>query len=509
MATVIPNVLHEDAQRLARKSSFSLFGKTIGYGLQFTYKFTVARFLGANLYGLFFLGLLFINVGELLARLGLHYGVIRFVALYKGQGDLRKSKAVIFQALKAVSGTALALSLFFLIFADAFIEKSYSDSNLASVIRFLALGLPAGAIGWTLLSALEGLQAIPSAVSVRHFLQPLVMLSVTLLAFYAGWQLEGALLGYVVGLFAGMGGAVYFLRKEFPDGEISADRNLPRSILFRYSVPLFFVNLLQFLLLRVDAFFLGYFVSSREVGIYGVAMNLALVAALILDALNSIFTPMISDLYYRKEKEKLARLFEIATHWVFIPSLLFFLTILLFADPLLGFFGREFQAGREILAILSFGILFHNVAGSVGAMLLMSGRQNVYLTNMIGVFVLRVAGNFFLVPRYGMWGAAIANAASIVLLNLLMLGQVYVLLGMHPYSKSYLKPCLAGAVALIGTMSLQSILPNNQTPGGILILVSFLFGSYFLTLYILGFSEEEKLLFTVMRKKIGQREHYM
>jgi O-antigen/teichoic acid export membrane protein len=502
LTRVNPGVLHADLKKLARKSSFSLLGKFFGYGLQFTYKFMVARLLGADLYGLFFLGLMFINVGELISRLGLQFGVIRYVAIYNGQGDPGKLKAVIVQALKAAGSVALTLSFFYLTFGGAFIGKSASGENLSSVIRFLALGLPASAIGWILFSSLEGLQAIPSAVSVRHLLQPLVMVSVTLMCFFAGWQLDGALLGYVLGLYAGMGGALYFLHKAFPFKEISTDKKLPRGILFRYSMPLFFVSLLQFILLRVDAFFLGYFVSSRELGIYGVALNLALVSALVLEALNSIFTPMIAELYHRKEEQKLARIFKIVTHWIFIPSIMFFLAVILFADPLLGFFGEDFRGGAEILIILSFGILFHNVAGSVGAMLLMSGRQKTYLANMLGIFVLKVMGNLLLVPQYGLWGAAIVNTASIVLLNLIMLMQVYIFLGMHPYSKSYLKPCIAGTIALMSTIGIQSILPNTQDVGWILISAFFLVGSYFLALYILGFSEEEKLLFAALKQKM-------
>ena len=502
MTSVNPGILQPDLKKLARKSSFSLFGKFFGYGLQFTYKFMVARLLGADLFGLFFLGLMFINVGELISRLGLQFGVIRFVAIYNGQGDLEKLKAVIVQALTAVSSVALTLCLAYLIFAGTFFDKSSASANLSSVIRFLAFGLPASAIGWVLLSALEGLQAIPSAVSVRHLLQPLVMVSVTLICFIAGWQLNGALLGYVLGLFAGMGGALYFLQKAFPFKETSADKKLPRGILFRYSVPLFFVSFLQFVLLRLDAFFLGYFVSSREIGIYGVALNLALVSALVLEALNSIFTPMIADLYHRKEEQKLASLFKIVTHWIFIPSVMFFLMTILFADPLLGFFGEDFRDGAKILIILSFGILFHNVAGSVGAMLLMSGRQKMYLFNMLGIFVLKVVGNLWLVPQYGLWGAAIVNTASIIFLNLIMLGQVYMFLGMHPYSKSYLKPCIAGVVALISTIGIQHILPNNQAIGWMGISVLFLVGSYFLSLYIMGFSEEEKLLFAALKHKM-------
>ncbi len=496
----------EEVQKLARKGGFSLVGKFFGYGLQFIYKIGVARLLGSELYGLFYLGLMIINVGEMLARLGLHYGVVRFVAAYKGEGEDEKVKAVILQALKAVMGAGLFLALFFLLFAHLFGGNGGSQASLSHVIRILTVSLPATAIGWTLVAALEGLYAVPAAVAVRHVFQPLVILAVTVLAFFWGLRLEGALLGYVVGAFAGMIGAALCLQRAFPLGRVSADTALPKRILYGYATPLFFINLLQFLILRVDAFFLGYFATHSEVGVYGVAMNLALVAALILEGFNAIFAPMIASLYHLREREKLDRLFKVVTHWVFIPSLFYFLAVLLLGDPLLGALGAGFREGRGILAVLSFGILIHNVAGSVGAMLLMSGRQTVYLWDMAGVFFLKMVANFLLVPRYGMWGAAIVNALSIILLNGLMLFQVYRMLGMQPYGKSYVKPCLAGAVALVLTACIKTLLPFGQGLLAAAFFVGLLGALYFSTLYVLGFSEEERLFFSGLRQRMYRQE---
>jgi O-antigen/teichoic acid export membrane protein len=78
--------------------------------------------------------------------------------------------------------------------------------------------------------------------------------------------------------------------------------------------------------------------------------------------------------------------------------------------------------------------------------LLMAGKSSWNLLNTIVAIVLNVALNLALVPAWGIRGAAIAWAASILANNLLPLVQVWRLEGLHPFGKGTL---LAAASALV------------------------------------------------------------
>jgi len=60
------------------------------------------------------------------------------------------------------------------------------------------------------------------------------------------------------------------------------------------------------------------------------------------------------------------------------------------------------------------------------------------------VFVLNIFLNYFLIPKYGIVGAAIATTTSISVVNLIRLGMVLLIMKIHPYKLSYLKPLFAG-----------------------------------------------------------------
>jgi hypothetical protein len=73
--------------------------------------------------------------------------------------------------------------------------------------------------------------------------------------------------------------------------------------------------------------------------------------------------------------------------------------------------------------------------------------------NTAVALVLNIGLNLILIPRYGMEGAAIAWAVSIIVDNLMALAEVWLFLGMRPFGKGYL-PAAGAAVGCIGGIGL-------------------------------------------------------
>jgi O-antigen/teichoic acid export membrane protein len=61
--------------------------------------------------------------------------------------------------------------------------------------------------------------------------------------------------------------------------------------------------------------------------------------------------------------------------------------------------------------------------------------------------VAAAALNLLLVPAFGIFGAAAATAAAVVLVNVVTVLFVHRLLGFWPFSARYAKPLVAGLVA--------------------------------------------------------------
>jgi O-antigen/teichoic acid export membrane protein len=83
------------------------------------------------------------------------------------------------------------------------------------------------------------------------------------------------------------------------------------------------------------------------------------------------------------------------------------------------------------MVILSAAMLVNLATGNVTVVLLMSGRSALNLANAFVSLVLNATLNLLLIPAYGMTGAAIAWAVSIVFINLAPLIQVRLRLGIR------------------------------------------------------------------------------
>ena len=162
----------------------------------------------------------------------------------------------------------------------------------------------------------------------------------------------------------------------------------------------------------------------------------------------------ISELHGRGEVEKLKSLYRTLTNWTIAVGLLPFLIIFLFANPIMGIFGPEFEASSNILGLLAVGYLMRVASGSAGCILVMTGRVNLSLANALLGTLLSFLLNLLLIPSLGSTGAAIATTATLAMVSVLGLVEVFYLLRSQPYGVDSLKPAVSGAIAAVGFLLL-------------------------------------------------------
>ena len=206
-----------------------------------------------------------------------------------------------------------------------------------------------------------------------------------------------------------------------------------------FSVAMFGIGLMEFLMTQPDKISLGAFRAAHEVGIYSIAMALVAYETIILQSVNQIFAPVIADVHTRGQHALLGRLFQSLTKWILGLTFPLAIVMIVYARPIMHMFGNDFEAGWPILVIGTCGQLVNCGVGSVGYLLLMSGNQRRLVrvqAVMAGVMVLLSIG---LVPRWGAVGAVIAAAITNAGTNAWNLLEVRKALKLSPYNRSYLK----------------------------------------------------------------------
>ena len=145
-----------------------------------------------------------------------------------------------------------------------------------------------------------------------------------------------------------------------------------------------------------------------------------------------MLAPRISELFHSKQQEQLQNLLNAAAWFnlVFTVCVAVLLTVL--GSFLLSLFGEGFSGAYIPMLILLAGQMINALAGSVGYLMILTGRQNEAATVMFFVLILNIAGNFLLIPLYGMNGAAIATGISIAFWNVLLFVRVIKSLRLNP-----------------------------------------------------------------------------
>lgn len=174
-----------------------------------------------------------------------------------------------------------------------------------------------------------------------------------------------------------------------------------------------------------DSVIIGIFKAESEIGIYNVAIKLAMISGLVLGAINSIVAPKLSEAYNNGRKKEFALIVRQSTRVIFFSSLPILIFLIVFPEFLLSFFGSEFLIGKTTLYVLLVGQIINAFSGSVGVIMQMTGREKLFQNILIVALIINIGMNFLLIPTYGIIGAAIASSASIVFWNLTSVAFIY------------------------------------------------------------------------------------
>jgi len=185
------------------------------------------------------------------------------------------------------------------------------------------------------------------------------------------------------------------------------------------SLPMMLTGSMIFIMGWTDNIILGIFRSSEEVGMYDAAFRLSTLSAVVLFAINAIQAPVFSELYHKKEMGRLQQIINKSNRLLFFTSLPLTLILCVFPNQILGFLGEGFKGAWLALIFLSIGNFVNSITGSVGILLQMSGHQKQYNNIITSTAIGSIVLNLFLIPTYGLLGAAVTSAGAKIIQNLL------------------------------------------------------------------------------------------
>jgi O-antigen/teichoic acid export membrane protein len=488
----------------AKGGGITFFGSLVEYAFRFVFSIVLTRSIGAEQFGLYNLALTVVAFAAVFADLGLPHGVVRFVPIFIQERDedglwgLLQSTTT----LVGVIGLFFAIGLFVL--ADPLAEQVFHEPSLAPLLRLTSIAGPLTALAPTAVAATRGFKQMHYKVYAQDVAFQTVKLLLTVTLLGLGLGVSGALMAHIIASAVAIGLLFYFLHRLFPLNRPLRSARWDLGSLLRFSLPLYLGQLVGQFGGDIATLLVGVMDTAVSVGIYAVAFRVSAVGSMFLLSISLVAMPIVSELYHQRDYAQLDSLYQTATKWSLSFNLPFFLTVMLFARPLLSIFGSDFGTGAPSLIVLSFGILADAAIGIPGVLLSMTGRSKLHLLNSMVAVITTVVFGLLLIPRWGVFGAAIATASSLFLDNALALVEVFILLRLWPYNRGFVKPLVASLMAAAMTFGVNRWIPAGLSFSFSLVFnIAFLWLSYAMGLMLLGISEEDKLILSTLKARLN------
>lgn len=209
----------------------------------------------------------------------------------------------------------------------------------------------------------------------------------------------------------------------------------------------------SFIILNIDQIMISGMIGLDWNGIYTTAFYIAVVIEMPRRALTQITTPLISRAFDRHDLAEVDKLYKKVSINQMIAGSLLYIGIAANLNSIFSLVPNNevFIQGMAVVNIIGLGKLLDMTFSLNGEIIVMSKYFRFNVVSLVILAMLAVALNQWLIPLYGINGAAWASAISLLLYNLVKMVFVRVKLGVQPFTwRNAGLLAIAAAVLLVG-----------------------------------------------------------
>lgn len=422
--------------QIGRGAAGSVALKITNVGLGFAASVILARVLGARGYGIYAYVISIAYVLAIPAQFGVPKLVVRETAKAQVKEDWGLLRGVWRWSSFVTLGMTFALVLVALIVA-LLLRGHLSQLQFTTFLWGIVL-VPLISFSALRGAALQGLRRVVLGNIPATILRPAVLIvTILVFVFLAGQHINPAeamvftVCAAAIGFFA----SSWWLHQSRPAPLLRNPAPVYHTRLWIGAIlPFALTAGMQKINQYTDILMLGIFGSASHVGVYRVAVQNSLLVVFGLQVADMFIAPYFARLYAQSDHQRLQQLVSLSGKAIFILAMPPFIVFAVCGKTLLGMiFGATYKSAYLPLLILTFGQLINSSFGSVGFLLNMTGHERDTLRGIGVAAVSNVIFNAVLIPRYGMNGAAIATALSLVIWNLVLWHAVRRRLGIETF----------------------------------------------------------------------------
>ncbi len=429
-----------DAQiHQVKRGAAGIFGGMIaGQGIRLVTALVISHGMGSAVFGAYGLLLGITRVTDIFGHTGIAQSNLRFVAQSVALRNANGVRATARMTSLLSLGTGL-LVVAVLWFAAPFLvgPAVYNRPELLVPLRVTSLTVPFTCLMFAFLTVLQGAGRVSPIVLVGRIGVPvLAMLGAGVVALLGG-GLAGIVSTNLLATVLGLAAAAWVLFRWLPAPEPGQPRGVSLRQIVSFSFSMVLLSGSHLVLAQADMLILGHYVTEAELGWYFAAVRVAAIIAYPMSAISGAFSPAVSAMAAKGDREGLRTLFAQTTRWSTGISFLALGIVAIAPELVLRAFGPDFPAGAAPLVILSLGQLVNSGTGCNAPMLTMTGQHRLAVGTSWAASALLVAVLPFACERWGDIGAAAAVVLVTGLNNVVREIWIWIHLRIHPYDRRF------------------------------------------------------------------------
>lgn len=405
--------------------------------------------MGATDYGLFFAVLTFVSFFGFFRDPGLSSSLVKRIPEFIAKEQPDKIRPSIIFVLSYQVFTSTLIILFLILFSDATASAVFKSTAAIPVLKILGLWFLFDTLLVLIQSIFYGFQnfVVHSLLQfMRAFLVLLLAISFMLVT---GLDIISIAIAHALALGIAVAIGLAILMKKYSPYLVRGEpitKTLMKNLL-AFAIPLWIGGATVGIIEYADTLSITVFRTPGEVGLYQAVLPTARLLWFFGISLATVFFPMTSELWEKKEKKKLEQMLSFIMRLSFVVAFLSALIFIMFPEIVINLlFGKDFLPATFAFQILSAIAIFYPFYAILNATMGGIGKPilSTITTSVMGGF--NIVSNVICVQLFGFTGAAITTFLSFLIGFILLLYFVRKFIKFHIPTSSLVKIVSGGAL---------------------------------------------------------------
>jgi len=430
------------------------------------FTFLVARLLGPAALGIFSVAWSTTDIISKIGVLGLDNSITTFIARSEAVGDRARSRALFRLAVVLGVAQSVVTAVIVMLALRFFNNRLHVQPQMVSALVMLLCAMPGVALYRISTAVSRGMKVMRHDIYSRGMTEPIATTLAFLLALAVGFKESSPEVAAIVGTAAS--GLIALALASTLFRHIPGQTHVASPLgevwsLLGYAAPISVYQLINAFIARLDLVMLGYFVGRAPgvtlatVGVYGAVVDTANGLRKVNQAFNPIFAPVVAGMTATGDQESAAATYARLAQWM-LWILLPLVAVMSFAGgTILLLFGPAFRQGGVWLGIVALASAI-NAFVALGETVIMVQRPRLNLLHSSITCTVAAAGLLWLIPRFGVMGAAFGILLPYVVQGILRYATLRWVFRWKDSWSDIRPPLIAAGIAFVPALVCRALL---------------------------------------------------